>query len=68
MYIDSIVDEVHRVRHDLLAQYGGDMNAYNAALSQTSFPGFKIVHLEPATPFAWNHGQRPSRLNARMGA
>jgi len=64
MYIDSIVDEVHQVRHAILAEYDGDMKAYNFALSQKPLTGFKVVHLEPAKPFAWNHGERPTRLNA----
>ena len=29
MYVDSIVDEVHQIRHAILAEYGGDMKAYN---------------------------------------
>jgi len=64
MYVDSIVDEVHQVRHAILAEYDGDMKAYNFALSQKPLTGFKVVRLEPAKPFAWNHGERPTRLNA----
>lgn len=63
MYIDPIVDEIHQIRHAILSEYGGDMRAYNLALSQNPFVGFKVVQLEPAKPFAWNHGKRPERLN-----
>ena len=67
MYVDSIVDEVHQIRHAILAEYGGDMKAYNLALSQNPLTGFKVVRLEPAKPFAWNRGERPPRLNAAAG-
>ena len=49
------------------AEYGGDMKAYNLALSQRPLTGFMVVRLEPAKPFAWNRGERPSRLNAAAG-
>ena len=62
MYIDSIVEEVHHVRRELLAAFNGDMRAYNAALQRKEFTGFKMVHLEPAKPFAWNGGVRPLPL------
>ena len=43
------------------------MKAYNFALSQKPLTGFKVVRLEPAKPFAWNRGERPSRLNVAVG-
>ena len=63
MFVDAIVDEVHQIRHAILAEYGGDMAAYNRALSQKPMTGFRVVRLEPAKPFAWNRGIRPTRLN-----
>jgi len=62
MYIDSIVDEVHNIRHAILAKYDGKMKDYHFALSQKPLTGFKVVRLEPAKPFAWNQGERPTRL------
>ena len=64
---DLVVDEVHQIRHAILSEYGGDMKAYILALSQSPLTGFKVVRLEPAKPFAWNRGERPSRLNAAAG-
>ncbi len=35
MYTDPIVDEIHQIREQLLAQHGGDFAAYFASLLQT---------------------------------
>jgi hypothetical protein len=34
MPIDTIVDEIHQIREQLLRQHGGDFSAYFAALLQ----------------------------------
>jgi hypothetical protein len=34
MPIDTIVDEIHQIRDQLLSQHGGDFSAYFAALLQ----------------------------------
>ena len=63
MYIDSIVEEVHDARHLILAEFNGDMRVCNAVLSRKEYPGFKLIKLQPARPFEWNGGVRPSKLN-----
>ncbi len=62
MQYDPIVEEVHKIRHELLEEHGGDMHAYNVALAARTYEGFKVVHLAPVQPFAWNNGVRPEPL------
>ena len=64
MYIDSIVEEVHKARRLILAEFNGDIRVCEASLSQKEYPGFKFAKLEPAHPFGWNSGLRPVKLNA----
>ena len=64
MQYDPIVEEVHRIRHELLAEHGNDMHSYNMALAAKSYDGFRIVHIEPVKPFTLNGGMRPEPLCA----
>lgn len=54
MYEDPIVEEVHRVREALLAEYGGDadalMEACNRRVASGEFGDFKISDRKPVQP------------------
>ena len=54
MLNDSIVDEIHAARAQLLNQHGGDLAAYFAALlqKQEQHPEryASFIHLEPVAP------------------
>ena len=52
MKYDSIVEEIHRARREIYRQFKGDMAKYHQYLAKKEFPGFKVVHLKPAVPFA----------------
>ena len=52
----------HQAMFDWFAEVGADMHAYNVALAARTYEGFKVVHLAPVQPFAWNNGVRPEPL------
>ena len=42
-YDDPIVREVHEARYEILAEYGGDFQAYHADLAAHPVPGARYV-------------------------
>ena len=67
MYVDSIVEEVHKARRLILAEFNGDIRVCEASLAHKEYPGFKFAKLEPARPFGWNGGLRPPKLKVTPG-
>lgn len=63
-YYDPIVEEIHAIRHELLAEHNGAVHSYNKMLAAKSFDGFRMATIEPVKPFAWNDGLRPAPLAA----
>ena len=57
MMNDPIVDEVHRTREQILAQYNGDLDAYFKDLQlrtdEAARAGRKVVALPPRRPEGW---------------
>ena len=64
MQYDPIVEEIHAIRHELLAEHNGDMHSYNKMLAAKTFDGFRMATIEPVKPFEWNANTRPEPLAA----
>jgi len=60
MHSDPIVDYVHRVRQELLEEFGGDVDAVideaNRRLLNGEFSEYKIIVRSPASRVAPNRG------------
>ncbi len=54
---ESIVDETHRIREQMLAEYGGDLRAFVQAMQrkteEAARAGRKVVALPPRRPKGW---------------
>ncbi len=57
MINDPIVEEVHRVRAEILARYKGDLTAYmrdvQRRTEEAARAGRKVVSLPPRRPQGW---------------
>jgi len=60
---DPIVAEVHRIREELLAEFGGDVDAMiedtNRRLLAGEFGDHKVVRLPPRRPPGWRDADSP---------
>jgi hypothetical protein len=54
---ESIVDEIHRIREQILEEYGGDLRALVKAMQrkteEAARAGRKVVALPPRRPEGW---------------
>ena len=57
MIDNPIVDEIHRIREEILAEFGGDLDALVAELQrrteESARAGRKVVALPPRRPDGW---------------